>query len=208
MSYKPDGQGGMKPSQPYAPSAPPPNAGYGGGYGGGYESGPPVYDTQRFKPKKRLKDPIFLVLFIAQVRLCFFQRLPVRDGRGGSVCYRPGEPRKLTQRAASQLAGFCVISGLVLSSWISQGGLGGGLGNGSETGSSITLNRCAKAITCYQLVFLGANGPPGGVRHTAYLLLLVAAAAFLLSVTQLMLTRLFTRMIMHITLILSIALNM
>lgn len=41
----------------------------------------------------------------------------------------------------AQLFGFAVISGLVLNTWISQGGLGGGLGNGSETGSSITLNR-------------------------------------------------------------------
>lgn len=45
-------------------------------------------------------------------------------------------------------------------------------------------------------------------RHTAYLLLLVTGAAVSVSVAQLILTRAFTRMIMHITLILSICLNM
>lgn len=45
------------------------------------------------------------------------------------------------------------------------------------------------------------------IRHTAFLLLLVTGAALLLAVTQLMLTRMFTRMIMHITLVLSICLN-
>lgn len=45
-------------------------------------------------------------------------------------------------------------------------------------------------------------------RSTVYLLLLVTAAAVLLSVVYLMLTRAFTRVIMHITLLLSIALNM
>jgi len=45
-------------------------------------------------------------------------------------------------------------------------------------------------------------------RHTVYLLLLVTAAAFLLSTVYLMLTRAFTKAIMHVTLILSICLNM
>lgn len=41
-----------------------------------------------------------------------------------------------------------------------------------------------------------------------YLLLLVTAAAVLLSTAYLMLTRAFTRVIMHITLVLTIVLNM
>ena len=45
-------------------------------------------------------------------------------------------------------------------------------------------------------------------RHIVYLLLLVTAAAFLLSTVYLMLTRAFTKVIMHVTLILSICLNM
>ena len=45
------------------------------------------------------------------------------------------------------------------------------------------------------------------LRHTVYLLLLVTAAALLLACVQLLLTRMFTRMIMHVTLILSILLN-
>lgn len=50
----------MKPTQPYA-------QGY--GYGeAGPPPGPPPYESERFKPKKRLRDPVFFVLFIAQVR--------------------------------------------------------------------------------------------------------------------------------------------
>ena len=43
-----------------------------------------------------------------------------------------------------QLLGFAALSGIVLSSWISDGGLGGGLGggpNGNGTGSRVTLNQ-------------------------------------------------------------------
>jgi hypothetical protein len=43
--------------------------------------------------------------------------------------------------------------------------------------------------------------------HTVYLLLLVTAAALLFSTAYLLLTRAFTKLIMHITLIMSIALN-
>lgn len=45
-------------------------------------------------------------------------------------------------------------------------------------------------------------------RHTVYLLLFVTGAALLLSTLYLILTRIFTKAIMHITLVLSIALNM
>jgi hypothetical protein len=45
-------------------------------------------------------------------------------------------------------------------------------------------------------------------RHTVYLLLLVTAAGLLLSTLYLILARMFTQMIMHITLVLSIVLNM
>ena len=51
-------------SQPYAPSQPPYNAQ--GGYGNDYKA---PYEGQRFKPKKRLNDPFFLIFFIAQVRI-------------------------------------------------------------------------------------------------------------------------------------------
>ncbi|KAG8892407.1 putative choline transporter, neither null mutation nor overexpression affects choline transport, partial [Tulasnella sp. 403] len=126
-------------SQPYAPSYPqqPPQNTYAEKTG----------EYERFKPKKRVNDPIFLVLFILQ------------------------------------LAGYAVVSGLALSDWISEGGLGGGLGS-DATGSSITLN-----------------------SHTAYLLLLVVGLGFLFSVLYLMLVRAFTSIIMKVTLVLSIALN-
>ncbi|KAF8738077.1 hypothetical protein AX14_012051 [Amanita brunnescens Koide BX004] len=107
------------------------------------------YEGDRFRPRKRINDPIFLVVFILQ------------------------------------LLGFAALSGIAISSWISSGGLGGGLGKGGvKTGIPVTLNRSA-----------------------VYLLLFIAAAAVLLSTVYLMLTRAFTRLIMHITLILSILLN-
>jgi len=105
------------------------------------------FDSGRFKPKTRINDPIFLIVFVAQ------------------------------------FAGFCVVSALALSTWISQGGLGGGLGD-DNTGTSITLN-----------------------RHTVYLLLFVVATGLLLSTAYLVLTRTFTTFIVHISLILSILLN-
>lgn len=52
-------------SQPYAPSGPPAPYGGEGGFGSGLDKSP--YDGDRFKPKKRFNDPIFLILFIAQV---------------------------------------------------------------------------------------------------------------------------------------------
>ncbi|KAH8083752.1 DUF580-domain-containing protein [Cristinia sonorae] len=79
--------------------------------------------------------------------------------------------------------GYVVLSAIVITQWVKDGGLGGGIGGGN-TGTSVTLN-----------------------YHTVILLLLVAGAALVLSTAYLILTRTFTKAIMHITLILSIALN-
>lgn len=65
----------MKPSAPYAPpppGPPPPNGGYAENGGNGYQDTAPFSQATektgaRFSPKKRLNDPIFLVLFIAAV---------------------------------------------------------------------------------------------------------------------------------------------
>jgi len=67
----------MKPSQPYAPPSnpppPPQNAGYAENAGSnGFSDTAPFSQAtektgERFRPKKRLNDPIFLVLFIAAV---------------------------------------------------------------------------------------------------------------------------------------------
>ncbi|KII92408.1 hypothetical protein PLICRDRAFT_102406 [Plicaturopsis crispa FD-325 SS-3] len=134
------------PSPGYAPAYAQP-APYGDQTGAGeYEAKSP-YEGDRFKPKKRVNDVAFLVLFILQ------------------------------------FLGFAALSGIAINTWISSGGLGGGLGKGS-TGTAVTLN-----------------------KSTVYLLLLVTAAALLLSTAYIMLTRTFTRLIMHATLILSIALN-
>lgn len=103
-----------KPSQPYAaPSGNPPQS-----YGGGQEAyNPNAADPapfsqetektgERFRPKKRLNDPIFLFLYLAS------------------------------------LVGFAVLSGIAISTFVSVGGLGGGVGNDQQggTGSSITLD--------------------------------------------------------------------
>ncbi|KAJ7287527.1 DUF580-domain-containing protein [Mycena rebaudengoi] len=115
------------PSQPY----PPPSEPY---YDGDNKS---PYENNRFKPKKKINDPIFLLLI------------------------HPPVPR------------ICSA----------DGGLGGGLGK-TKTGTKVTLN-----------------------QSTVYLLLLVTAAALLLSTIYLMLVRAFTKVIMHVTLVLSIILN-
>ncbi|CAK5265765.1 unnamed protein product [Mycena citricolor] len=105
------------------------------------------YENDRFRPKKRINDPIVLALFVAQ------------------------------------FVGFIVVSAIVIQSWIKNNGFGGGLGK-HPTGTTVTLN-----------------------SSTVYLLLLVTAAALLLSSVYLMLVRAFTKVIMHISLILSILLN-
>ncbi|TFY79944.1 hypothetical protein EWM64_g4068 [Hericium alpestre] len=83
-----------------------------------------------------------------------------------------------------QFAGYVVVSAIAIQTYVANGGLGGGVGTGAETGTSITLN-----------------------KHTVYLLLFVAATGILLSTIYFILTRIFTRLIMHFTLILTILLN-
>ncbi|KAI0332325.1 DUF580-domain-containing protein [Cubamyces sp. BRFM 1775] len=136
------------PAPVYAPTTyapPPPQPPYGGGGYGGDTKSP--YEGERFKPKKRINDPIFLILFIAQ------------------------------------LVGFIIISVITLSKFGNAGGLGGGVGS-DGTGGDITLN-----------------------YHTVILLLFVTGAGLLLSAIYLLLARAFTKALMHITLVLSILLN-
>lgn len=104
---------GMKPSQPYAAGQGPDNNGYAENQAAPYKANDTAPFSQatektgaRFQPRKRLNDPIFLVLFIAAV------------------------------------AGFAVVSGLSISTFIQQNGLGGGFGNAAQgrTGSRVTLD--------------------------------------------------------------------
>ena len=110
-----NGNWGMKPSQPYAQSqAPPPptNGGQAENAGGKlYGDTAPFSQANektgaRFRPKTRINDIVFLVLFIAAV------------------------------------AGFAILSGIAIHSFISVNGLGGGFGDASQggTGSSVTLD--------------------------------------------------------------------
>lgn len=93
------------------------------------------------------------------------------------------------------------MSALALSTWISQGGLGGGLGS-DNTGTSVTLDRYAAVR-----FKMGFGTDDLESRHTAYLLLFVTAAALLLSTSYLIIARTFTTLIVHISVILSILLN-
>ncbi|KAJ6499296.1 plasma-membrane choline transporter-domain-containing protein [Mycena sanguinolenta] len=138
-SYQPGAPPGPTPQYAAPQYAPPPEPFYG-------DTKSP-YENGRFKPKKRINDPIVLVLFVLQ------------------------------------FLGFAAVSGIAISEWVKDGGLGGGLGK-DNTGTAVTLN-----------------------RSTVYLLLLVTAAALLLSTIYLTLVRAFTKVIMHITLILNILLN-
>ncbi|KAH7108385.1 DUF580-domain-containing protein [Auriculariales sp. MPI-PUGE-AT-0066] len=89
-----------------------------------------------------------------------------------------------------QFAGFIGVSAIVLIEYVRHDGLGGGLGdadsgrNGKTNGLPITLN-----------------------RSTVYLLLVIAAFSLVVATLYIMLVRAFTKAIMHVTLILSILLN-
>ncbi|GBE81179.1 DUF580-domain-containing protein [Sparassis latifolia] len=146
--YQPVYQPGPTPNYAETSYAPPPQPPYDQTYGGGgYGDQKSPFEGDRFKPRPRINDPIFLIFFILQ------------------------------------FAGFTVLSAIVIKQWIKNRGLGGGIGSG-DTGNAVTLN-----------------------YHTVILLLLVTAAGLVLATFYLALTRYFTRMIMHITLILSILLN-
>ncbi|KAJ7262170.1 plasma-membrane choline transporter-domain-containing protein [Mycena haematopus] len=138
--YQPGAPPGPTPQ--YAPPqyAPPPPEPF-------YNDTKSPYENGRFKPKKRINDPIVLVIFVLQ------------------------------------FLGFAAVSGIAIAEWVKDGGLGGGLGK-DNTGTGVSLN-----------------------QSTVYLLLLVTAAALLLSTIYLILVRTFTKAIMHITLILNILLN-
>lgn len=151
----------MNPSQPYAaPSGPPPpptnNFSYAeqGGFRQKNDTAPFSQATektgQRLNPRKRLNDPVPLVLFLAAV------------------------------------AGFAAVSGIAISSFISVNGLGGGFGNAAsgETGTGVTLD-----------------------YHTVYLLLIVCAIGLVIAAIYLAALRAFTRVIIEVTLALTVILN-
>ncbi|BEJ17676.1 hypothetical protein CspHIS471_0610770 [Cutaneotrichosporon sp. HIS471] len=170
------GQGGdyaMKQSQPYSNSYPPPagppagqptaspagmqypDPEYGGAGGNKFGDTAPFSQATektgaRFRPKSRIRDPIFLVLFIAAI------------------------------------GGWVALSVISLRTFVSLNGLGGGLGNQVQggTGTGITLD-----------------------RHTAYLLLTVCGLALVIAAAWLGLVRMFTKIIMEITLALTVLLN-
>lgn len=134
---------------PY-PGPTPPYA-YGQGYGGyAPPQQQPLYDNKtpfdngRFKPKKKINDPIFLILFVLQVRRLFFHR---------RVDYN------LLQ---FQLLGFAALSGIAISSWVSDGGLGGGLGKpGGKTGTAVSLNQFVYDALPAWLIFHEQKSNPG-----------------------------------------------
>jgi hypothetical protein len=102
------------------------------------DTGALVY-ADRFKPRARIKDPFFLITFVAQVLYHMNDMIlyPYLTHERSPVVLT--WLRRLVISIWHQFAGFCVVSALALSTWISQGGLGGGLGD--STGTSVTLNR-------------------------------------------------------------------
>lgn len=151
----PPGPPQMQASQPYAQNT---NGAEAAQQGNGWQPPPDTapFSQQtektgtRFAPKKRLNDPIFLVLFVAAV------------------------------------AGFVVIAGIAIHAFIQVNGLGGGFGSSGqgETGSSVTLD-----------------------YHAAYLLLVVCCLGLFFASIWLIMVRAFTRVIIEITLALTVILN-
>ena len=182
------------PSPVYAESAPSQT-----GYGGDQKS---PYEGDRFKPKTRINDPFFLIFFILQV-----SQLSSRTGRSGFGSQeRWWDWRVSLECEVDLLWTVRRIRGLVRYCDLRMG-QGGWLGRrdwrrGYRQSHHTQLVRFVVTLTATNVDF------ECECSHTVILLLLVAAAAFVLSVTYLMLTRAFTRLIMHITLIMSIALNM
>ncbi|WVQ99212.1 protein PNS1 [Kwoniella sp. CBS 9459] len=84
------------------------------------------------------------------------------------------------------IAGWVVVSAIAIRSFVNVNGLGGGFGNvgQGETGSSTTLN-----------------------YHTVYLLLVVSGLALVIAAIYLMMVRAFTRIIIEVTLALTVILN-
>lgn len=111
-------------SQPYAqPINPPPQFN---------EDTKSPYEGGRFQPKKRVNDPIFLVLFILQV-----------GGDNLSSCW------SLINTNDFQLLAFAAVSAIAINGWIKIGGLGGGVGGNGESGSAVTLNWSVKCNTLH-----------------------------------------------------------
>ncbi|WVR07244.1 protein PNS1 [Kwoniella sp. DSM 27419] len=84
------------------------------------------------------------------------------------------------------VAGWAVVSAIAINSFVNVNGLGGGFGDRGqgETGSSTTLN-----------------------YHTVYLLLVVSGLALVIAAIYMMMVRAFTRVIIEVTLALTVILN-
>ncbi|WVO22325.1 protein PNS1 [Cryptococcus decagattii] len=84
------------------------------------------------------------------------------------------------------VVGFAVVSGIAIHSFVKVNGLGGGMGNSGEggTGTSVTLD-----------------------YHTVYLLLVVVALGLVIASLYLMALRAFTKIILEVTLALTVILN-
>ncbi|OCF36948.1 protein PNS1 [Kwoniella heveanensis BCC8398] len=84
------------------------------------------------------------------------------------------------------IAGWVVVSAIAIRSFVNVSGLGGGFGDvgQGETGSSATLN-----------------------YHTVYLLLVVSGLALVIAALYLLMVRAFTRIIIEVTLALTVILN-
>lgn len=123
-------------------------------------------DGDRFRPKTGVKDPVFLVIFVAQVFLisCVSSEHDDRHDATNSPSPMP-----------LQFSGFGVVSASALLTWISQGGVGRWSG-GQHRALSVTLDRYAVSVPSR----MGIGMSTFSDRHAVYLLLFVVAAGLLL----------------------------
>lgn len=138
----------------------------------------------RFKPKNRINDPVFLIIFVLQVRLSSFHNSSLQsDGFVVSRIHR------LVWHSLVYMDINRRLRGRPWCGWRS-------IGHFSDIEQVLTF---LFSLSCSNISVK---------RSTAYLLLLITAVAVFLSVVYLILTRMFTKIIMHITLVLTILLNM
>lgn len=166
-------------SAPYAPPNAPPPA-----QQAYYGDEKDPYAGGRFRPEKKINDLFFLVFFVAQVR-------PVLRVRGGLDADRAVCGPVSGIRSA---LGLCALA------------VGTGWRAGRRRGQWFYRHERHPGLVRISLHFWVQMLT--GDSHTVYLLLFITGAGLLLSTVYLMLVRAFTRMIMHITLVLSILLNM
>ena len=149
-----------------------------------YNGGDVKTQEVRFKPKSRINDPVFLIIFVLQVRLYRFITLSCK-----ARVFLVSSIHRLVWHSLNYMDITRRFRGRPWCGWRS-------------IGHSSDIEQVFEVLFPLSCSNIFVN------RSTVYLLLLITAVAVFLSVVYLILTRLFTKIIMHITLVLTILLNM